>query len=87
LFFGGCVPRLVHKTVKRNLIHSLNALKKWKIKLGDGKEREIQHTMQTSFRSADGKPISEKKFLHNLFGKLPEFFKDEAELRKYGQIL
>ncbi|MCG2737599.1 MAG: DEAD/DEAH box helicase family protein [Candidatus Methanoperedenaceae archaeon] len=56
--------------------------KKLKIKLGDGKEREIQHTMQTSFWSADGKPISAEEFLHSLFGKLPEFFKDEAQLRK-----
>ncbi|MDP3105672.1 MAG: DEAD/DEAH box helicase family protein [Candidatus Methanoperedens sp.] len=56
--------------------------KKLKIKLGDGKEREIQHTMQTSFWSADGKPISAEEFLHSLFGKLPEFFKDEDELRK-----
>ncbi|MCX9026360.1 MAG: DEAD/DEAH box helicase family protein [Candidatus Methanoperedens sp.] len=56
--------------------------KKVKIKLGDGKEREIQHMMQTSFWSADGKPISAEEFLHSLYGKLPEFFKDEAQLRK-----
>jgi type I restriction enzyme R subunit len=55
---------------------------KLKIKLSDGKEREIQHIIQTSFWSADGKPISAEEFLHNLFGKLPEFFKDEDELRK-----
>jgi len=56
--------------------------KKLKIKLRDGKEREIQHMIQTSFWSADGKPISAEEFLHNLFGKLPDFFKNEAELRK-----
>jgi len=56
--------------------------KKLKIKLGDGKEREIQNTMQTLFWSADGKPMSSEEFLHKLFGKLPEFFKDEAQLRK-----
>ena len=56
--------------------------KKVKIKLSDGKEREIQYMIQTSFWSADGKPISAEEFLHNLFGKLPEFFKDEDELRK-----
>jgi len=56
--------------------------KKLKIKLSDGKEREIQHMIQTSFWSSDGKPISAEEFLHNLFGKLPEFFKDEDELRK-----
>ncbi len=56
--------------------------KKVKIKLRDGKEREIQYMIQTSFWSADGRPISVEEFVHNLFGKLPEFFKDEAELRK-----
>ena len=56
--------------------------KKLKIKLGDGKEREIQHMIQTSFWSANGKPISSEEFLQNLFGKLPEFFKNEVELRK-----
>lgn len=55
--------------------------KKLKIKLRDGKEREIQHMISTSFWSADGKPISAEEFLHNLFGTLPEFFKDEDELR------
>lgn len=55
--------------------------KKVKIKLRDGKEREIQHMISTSFWSADGKPISAEEFLNSLFGKLPEFFKDEEELR------
>ncbi len=52
-----------------------------KIKLRDGKEREIQHMIATSFWSADGSPISAEEFLHNLFGSLPEFFKSEEELR------
>jgi len=55
--------------------------KKLKIKLRDGKEREIQHMIATSFWSADGKPISAEEFLNNLFGDLPGFFKDEKELR------
>jgi type I restriction enzyme R subunit len=55
--------------------------KKIKIKLRDGKEREIQHMMSTSFWSADGKPISVEEFLNNLFGALPDFFKSEEELR------
>jgi len=55
--------------------------KKVKIKLRDGKEREIQHMMSTSFWSADGKPISVEEFLANLFGSLPDFFKSEEELR------
>lgn len=56
--------------------------KKLKIKLRDGKEREIQHIVSTSFWSADGKPISADEFLQNLFGKLPDFFKSEDELRE-----
>lgn len=55
--------------------------KKVKIKLKDGKEREIQHMVATSFWSADGKPISAEEFLNNLFGELPNLFKDENELR------
>ncbi len=60
----------------------LEPRKKLKIKLGDGKEREIQHMISTSFWSADGKPISAEEFLNNMFGVLPEFFKSEDELRK-----
>lgn len=56
-------------------------VKKVKIKLRDGKEREIQSMISTSFWSADGKPISAEEFLNNLLGELPNFFKSEDELR------
>lgn len=56
--------------------------KKVKIKLKNGKEREIKHMISTSFWSADGNPISAEEFLKNLFGELPKLFKDEEELRK-----
>ncbi len=59
----------------------LEPKRKLKIKLADGKEREIQHMISTSFWSADGTPISAEEFLHNLFGTLPDFFKNEDELR------
>ncbi|GGD99070.1 EcoAI/FtnUII family type I restriction enzme subunit R [Planktosalinus lacus] len=55
---------------------------KIKIKLARGKDRQIQYTTQTSFWSADGKPITSHEFMKNLFGELPKFFKDEEELRK-----
>jgi len=55
--------------------------KKVKVMLRDGKEREIGHMISTSFWSADGKPISVEEFLSSLYGALPSFFKDEAELR------
>ena len=54
---------------------------KIKIKLADGKEREIKSMVATSFWNADGTPVSAEQFLQNLFGKLPDFFKDEQELR------
>ena len=55
--------------------------KKLKIRLRDGKEREIQHMMSTSFWGADGKPISAAEFMEGLFGELPKLFKSEDELR------
>lgn len=55
---------------------------KLKIKLRDGKEREIQHMISTSFWGADGKPISVEEFMNNMFEKMPDFFKSEEELRK-----
>lgn len=56
--------------------------KRIKIKLSDGKEREIQHMVATSFWSKEGKPITDQEFMQNLFGKMPDFFKNEDELRK-----
>jgi type I restriction enzyme R subunit len=54
---------------------------KLKIKLADGKERAIQHMAVTSYWHPDGTPMSSAQFLDLLFGKLPELFHDEAELR------
>jgi type I restriction enzyme R subunit len=64
------------------LFCNCNKKKKVKIKLRDGKEREIQSMISTTFWGADGKPISAEQFLNNLFGELPNLFKNEAELRK-----
>jgi type I restriction enzyme, R subunit len=52
-----------------------------RIKLADGKVRELQHMVQTSFWSPDGKPLSAKAFLESMFGVLPEFFNNEEQLR------
>ena len=54
---------------------------KVRVKLRDGKERTIQHISVTTFWGPDGKPISSAEFMTLLFGELPEFFKDEDELR------
>ena len=66
-------PSTEEETEKRSKI---------KIKLADGKERTIQHMLQTSFWSPDGKPISATEFIERLFGQLPELFKNEKELRE-----
>jgi type I restriction enzyme, R subunit len=55
--------------------------KKARVKLADGKARTIQHMMVTSFWHPDGTPMSAQQFMEMLFGKLPEFFKNEDELR------
>lgn len=52
-----------------------------KVKLADGKERHIQHMMATSFWHPDGTPMSAAQFVAALYGQLPDFFKDEDELR------
>ena len=56
--------------------------RKIKVKLADGKARNIQSMTATTFWSADGRPMSAAQFLEVLYGSLPEFFKDEDELRR-----
>ena len=55
---------------------------KIKVKLADGKERQLQSMVATTFWSADGRPMSAAQFLESLFGALPEFFRDEDQLRE-----
>ena len=52
-----------------------------KVKLSESRVMELDSMVQTSFYSADGKPISAHEFLSALFGSLPDFFKNEDELR------
>ena len=60
--------------------------KKVKIKLADGKERTIQHMMVTNYFHPDGTPIAAVEFLKMLYGKIPDFFKNEAELRTLWSV-
>ncbi|OYV05816.1 MAG: restriction endonuclease subunit R [Verrucomicrobiales bacterium VVV1] len=60
--------------------------KKAKVKLADGKERSIQHMMMTSFWHPDGTPMSAQQFMEMLFGKLPDFFANEDELRELWSV-
>ncbi|HEY4960921.1 MAG TPA: DEAD/DEAH box helicase family protein [Terriglobales bacterium] len=57
-----------------------------KVKLADGKERAIQAMMATTFWHPEGTPITAHHFMELLFGKLPEFFEDEAELRALWSV-
>ena len=57
------------------------APKKIKVRLRDGKELTIQHTIVTTFWGADGKPLTAPQFVETFFGKLPELFQSEEELR------
>ena len=58
-----------------------NSKRTIKIKLADGKERTIQHMMATTFWLPDGTPMSAQQFMESLYGRFPDFFQDEAELR------
>lgn len=78
---GGAGPHQVREP-HENLDEPGPCLEKIKIKLADGKEREIQHMLSTTFWHPDGTPMSAQQFMEALFGKLPAFFKNEAELRE-----
>jgi type I restriction enzyme R subunit len=54
---------------------------KIKVKLANGKEHEIQHSVTSLFIGADGKTITVQEFLNSLYGKLPDLFNSEEELR------
>lgn len=73
-----CPKEPCHKCGQRPCV----CVKKAKVKLASGKERTIQHMMCTSFWHPDGTPMSSTQFMEALYGRLPEFFKDEDELRK-----
>jgi type I restriction enzyme, R subunit len=72
-----CDPGVCDKCGKR----PCECKKKAKVKLADGKERTIQHMTATTFWHPDGTPMSAQQFMEMLFGKLPEFFRNEDELR------
>jgi type I restriction enzyme R subunit len=75
------VPRTPTETENKSDNEPPQKRQKAKIRLADGKERTIQHMVATSFWHPDGIPMSAQQFMEALFGKLPEFFRDEEELR------
>jgi type I restriction enzyme R subunit len=52
------------------------------VNLGPGKTREIKSFVVTTFINAEGRTVTAAQFLTQLFGALPDFFKDEDELRR-----
>jgi type I restriction enzyme R subunit len=57
-----------------------------RVKLADGKARELDSMVKTSFWDPSGKPISAQQFIQNLFGDIPTLFSNEAELRKIWSL-
>ena len=57
-----------------------------KIRLSDGKEREIDATVKTTFWSPEGKPIGHEEFMNQLYGDLPNLVADEEALRKIWSL-
>ena len=51
------------------------------VRLADGKERSFRNISATTFWSVDGRPVSAQQFIQDLFGQLPDLFRDEDELR------
>ena len=55
---------------------------KIRIELAEGKVREFEFTMTTTFWGPNGEQLTVEQFLKNLFGELPSFYKNEADLRR-----
>ena len=55
---------------------------KIRIELGEGKVREFNFTMTTTFWGPNGEQLTVEQFLKNLFGELPSFYKNEVDLRR-----
>ena len=53
-----------------------------KIKLSDGKVRQLQSMTTVTFWDASGQPITDVEFLQSLFGELPALFQDQEKLRE-----
>ena len=52
------------------------------IRLSQGHTMSIKHIKSDMFWGPDGVPVSAEDFLKMMFGKLPDFFNDEADLRE-----
>jgi len=50
--------------------------------LSDGRVRQIDSMVHTTFFDAEGKPISSEEFVQKLYGEIPKLFGNEDDLRK-----
>ena len=57
-----------------------------RIKLSDGKFRDLDSMVKTSFYAPDGKPMSADEFVRKLFEEIPNFFESEEELRRIWSL-
>lgn len=55
---------------------------KLEIVLPDHRVRRIKFINSIMFWGADGKPVSAQKFIEEMFGRLPDFFKSSEDLHK-----
>jgi type I restriction enzyme R subunit len=55
---------------------------KIRVELAPGRELEIDYMMTTTFWGPNGKQMTAAEFLQHLFGELPNFFKNEDDLRR-----
>lgn len=53
-----------------------------KVKLSDGKIRDLDSMVKTTFWSPSGKQMSAEEFVKQLFKDIPKLFSNETELRK-----
>jgi type I restriction enzyme R subunit len=55
---------------------------KLEVRLPDGKIRKIAHTVETIYFGNNGKAMSPREFLEEIFGALPQYFTSEEDLKR-----
>ena len=70
------------KPVGEGVMQAKEYAEKLEIRLSLGHTIGIKHIKSDMFWGPDGLPVSAEEFLRMMFGKMPEFFSDEAELRE-----
>ena len=74
------LPREVHEDIPEPTPDDPN--EKLEIVLPDHRVRRIKFINSIMFWGADGRPVSAQKFIEEMFGRLPDFFKSSEDLHK-----